>query len=119
MGLTAGASAPDELVFAVVNALAPTAGVETVQVTTEGEYFPLPRDLRGLLVALQAAVEGGYACRMPGRKGDLDRDREWTANEALQLLAECGYEVVNCFIGRRRQEISIDEALQSLAVATG
>ena len=55
--------------------------------TTEGEYFPLPRDLRGLLVALQAAVEGGYAARQPGRKGELDHDREWTANEALQLLA--------------------------------
>lgn len=87
VGLTAGASAPDQLVFAVIDAIGPTNGIEVVQVTTEGEYFPLPRDLRRLLAALQAAVEGGYSARRPGRAGELDRDREWTANEALELLA--------------------------------
>jgi len=87
VGVTAGASAPDQLVFAVIEAVAPTEGVETVQVTTEGEYFPLPRDLRRLLAALQAAVEGGYTARNPGERGELDHDREWTANEALEMLA--------------------------------
>ena len=62
-------------------------GIELVQVTTEGEYFPLPRDLRRLLAALQAAVEGGYSARRPGEVGELENDREWTANEALALLA--------------------------------
>jgi 4-hydroxy-3-methylbut-2-enyl diphosphate reductase len=87
VGVTAGASAPDQLVFAVIEAIGPAEGVEMVQVTTEGEYFPLPRDLRRLLAALQAAVEGGYSAREPGRSGELDHDREWTANEALALLA--------------------------------
>jgi 4-hydroxy-3-methylbut-2-enyl diphosphate reductase len=87
VGVTAGASAPDQLVFAVIDAIGPTDGIERVQVTTEGEYFPLPRDLRRLLAALQAAVEGGYSARQPGRAGELDRDRDWTANEALELLA--------------------------------
>ena len=87
VGVTAGASAPDQLVFAVIDAVAPTEGVERVQVTTEGEYFPLPRDLRKLLAALQAAVEGGYSARNPGQPGELENDREWTANEALELLA--------------------------------
>jgi 4-hydroxy-3-methylbut-2-enyl diphosphate reductase len=87
VGVTAGASAPDQLVFAVIEAVAPSEGVETVQVTTEGEYFPLPRDLRRLLAALQAAVEGGYSARNPGRSGELEQDRDWTANEALTMLA--------------------------------
>jgi 4-hydroxy-3-methylbut-2-enyl diphosphate reductase len=87
VGVTAGASAPDQLVFDVIAAVAPTEGVELVQVTTEGEYFPLPRDLRKLLGALQAAVEGGFSARHPGRPGELEHDREWTANEALELLA--------------------------------
>ncbi len=87
VGVTAGASAPDQLVFAVIEAIAPSEGVETVRVTTEGEYFPLPRDLRKLLMGLQAAVEGGYTARNPGRGGELDNDRQWTANEALDLLA--------------------------------
>ena len=87
VGVTAGASAPDQLVFDVIEAVAPTEGVETVQLTTEGEYFPLPRDLRKLLGALQAAVEGGLTARNPGQAGELERDRAWTANEALDLLA--------------------------------
>ena len=87
VGVTAGASAPDQLVFDVIEAVAPADGIEMVQVTTEGEYFPLPRDLRKLLGALQAAVEGGLSARHPGQPGDLEHDREWTANEALELLA--------------------------------
>jgi 4-hydroxy-3-methylbut-2-enyl diphosphate reductase len=87
VGVTAGASAPDQLVFDVIEAIAPSEGVEIVQVTTEGEYFPLPRDLRRLLGALQAAVEGGYTARNPGESGALEHDRDWTANEALAMLA--------------------------------
>lgn len=87
VGVTAGASAPDQLVFAVVQAIAPSEGVEPVKVTTEEEYFPLPRDLRRLLASLQAAVEGGYSARAPGRTGQLENDRDWTANEALELLS--------------------------------
>ena len=53
VGVTAGASAPDELVTAVIDRLDPTDGVEVVRVTTEDEYFPPPRKLR----ELQAAIE--------------------------------------------------------------
>jgi 4-hydroxy-3-methylbut-2-enyl diphosphate reductase len=52
VGVTAGASAPEDLVQAVIARLAPTDGVETVHVTDEDEYFPPPRDLRELAVAL-------------------------------------------------------------------
>jgi 4-hydroxy-3-methylbut-2-enyl diphosphate reductase len=49
VGVTAGASAPEDVVQAVIAALAPTDGVETVHVTDEDEYFPPPRELRDLI----------------------------------------------------------------------
>ena len=61
--MTAGASAPDASVRAVIAAVAPSRGVEVLQVTTEGEYFPPPPRLRGFIAALQSAVEGGVGCR--------------------------------------------------------
>jgi 4-hydroxy-3-methylbut-2-enyl diphosphate reductase len=48
VGVTAGASAPEELVQAVIGRLAPVEGVEVVHVTDEDEYFPPPRELREL-----------------------------------------------------------------------
>jgi 4-hydroxy-3-methylbut-2-enyl diphosphate reductase len=56
IGLTAGASAPEELVQAVIERLNPVGGVEEVTVTDEDEYFPLPRELRELLRAVSAAA---------------------------------------------------------------
>jgi hypothetical protein len=70
----------------MIAALAPTEGVEPLRVTTEEEYFPPPPRLRGFIAALQAAVEGGYACRTPGRPGPIDEDRAWDATRALDLL---------------------------------
>jgi 4-hydroxy-3-methylbut-2-enyl diphosphate reductase len=49
IGVTAGASAPEELVNSVIARLAPRDGVEEVRITSEDEYFPLPRELRDLL----------------------------------------------------------------------
>jgi 4-hydroxy-3-methylbut-2-enyl diphosphate reductase len=49
IGVTAGASAPEELVDSVIARLAPRDGVEEVRITDEAEYFPLPRELRDLL----------------------------------------------------------------------
>src|SRR5439155_20562997 len=43
VGVTAGASAPEDLVQAVIARLAPTQGVEFGHVTDEAEYFPPPR----------------------------------------------------------------------------
>ena len=59
VGVTAGASAPDELVTAVVRALDPAEGVEEVHVTDEDEYFPPPPELRDLLRALAGALTLG------------------------------------------------------------
>ncbi|MBU1226680.1 MAG: 4-hydroxy-3-methylbut-2-enyl diphosphate reductase [Actinobacteria bacterium] len=88
VGITAGASAPDQSVRAVIDAVGPRRGVEMVTVTEEGEYFPPPPQLRALLGVLQSAVEAGVTARWPGRPGPLDDDRSWDATRALDLLAD-------------------------------
>jgi 4-hydroxy-3-methylbut-2-enyl diphosphate reductase len=56
VGVTAGASAPEDLVQAVIARLAPSDGVVPVHVTEEDEYFPPPRELRELMTTLDVAV---------------------------------------------------------------
>jgi 4-hydroxy-3-methylbut-2-enyl diphosphate reductase len=88
VGVTAGASAPDHLVQEVIRRVAPRGGFSVARVTGEDEYFPLPRQLRGFLAALQLAVEGGFGSRHPGAAGP--DDRAWTATEALAALSAPG-----------------------------
>lgn len=57
VGVTAGASAPDDLVEDVIRALAPIGGVEEIRFTDEDEYFPPPRELRDLLAAIERTIE--------------------------------------------------------------
>ncbi len=86
VGVTAGASAPDQRVQAIIDVIDPRDGVELLRVTQEDEYFPLPPSLRRFVVTLQGLVEGAYACRTPGRPGPIEHDRDWGATEALELL---------------------------------
>jgi len=78
VGVTAGASAPEELVESVIARLAPRDGVEVVRVTDEDEYFPPPRELRELIPALDAAAcralraDGVPADRVVAVSGALD-----------------------------------------------
>ena len=69
VAVTAGASAPEELVRAVIERLAPTEGVEQVSLTDEEEYFPPPRELRDLLPP-----------------GTLTDDRDIAASDVLDAL---------------------------------
>src|SRR3954452_610092 len=71
IGVTAGASAPEELVRSVIARLAPRDGVEEVRITSEDEYFPLPRELRDLLGP--EAIAG---------------DRDIAASDVLRELAD-------------------------------
>jgi 4-hydroxy-3-methylbut-2-en-1-yl diphosphate reductase len=85
VGVTAGASAPEELVDAVIARLAPRHGVERVTVTDEDEYFPPPRHIR----ELQAAI-GTAATALLG--GDTSRaasydDHRLAASDVLAALA--------------------------------
>ena len=87
VGVTAGASAPDHLVQEVIERLEPSLGFELWMVTEEGEYFPLPPQLRAFVATLQALVEAGVTASGPAEPLWLERDREWTAAEALKLIS--------------------------------
>ncbi|HUP69904.1 MAG TPA: 4-hydroxy-3-methylbut-2-enyl diphosphate reductase [Acidimicrobiales bacterium] len=86
VGVTAGASAPEELVRAVVGRLAPSGGVEVVAVTDEDEYFPPPRELRDLLRAAAAAASGSLLAP-PAKTTVLADDRALAASDVLDALA--------------------------------
>jgi 4-hydroxy-3-methylbut-2-enyl diphosphate reductase len=84
VGVTAGASAAEEVVTAVVARLAPRHGVEEVVVTDEDEYFPPPRALRELLAAVDVVASAvlGAPRTAPART-----DRETAASDVLAALA--------------------------------
>ena len=86
VGLTAGASAPDHLVQAVIERVDPKLGFELFSVTEEEEYFPLPPQLRNFVAVLQTLVEASVTAKPPTEAGWLETDRDWTATEALELL---------------------------------
>lgn len=87
VGLTAGASAPDHLVQEVIDAIGPTQGFQFWRTTEEEEYFPLPPQLRAFVNTLSQLVEAGVTARPQAGPTLLDRDREWTATEALDLIS--------------------------------
>jgi 4-hydroxy-3-methylbut-2-en-1-yl diphosphate reductase len=85
VGVTAGASAPEELVDDVIAHLAPAEGVEEVRITDEDEYFPPPRELRDLLSAVDVLATLSLAGSVPDRPGL--RDRELEASDVLAQLS--------------------------------
>jgi 4-hydroxy-3-methylbut-2-enyl diphosphate reductase len=85
VGVTAGASAPEELVRDVVSRLAPAHGVTLVEVTDEDEYFPPPPELRRLLDAAAAAVTFSLFGPLP-KDPALADDRQVAASDVLDDL---------------------------------
>lgn len=85
VGVTAGASAPEELVDAVVARLAPRDGVELAQVTLEDEYFPPPRHIRDLQSAIGMAAATMLGARA-ATSATLD-DRRLAASDVLASLS--------------------------------
>ncbi len=86
VGVTAGASAPEELVDAVLARLDPVDGVELVRITDEDEYFPPPRNIRELQYSIEAAstaMLGGSQLSRPGLE-----DRNLPASDVLSALAD-------------------------------
>ncbi|MCP3994047.1 MAG: 4-hydroxy-3-methylbut-2-enyl diphosphate reductase [bacterium] len=86
VGVTAGASAPDQRVREVIAAIEPKNGVSPLSITDEDEYFPLPPSLRRFVTLLQTVVEAAFAVRDPGRPGPIQEDPDHSATEALDLL---------------------------------
>jgi 4-hydroxy-3-methylbut-2-en-1-yl diphosphate reductase len=73
VAVTAGASAPEETVAAVIARLSPRRGVEEVAFTDEDEYFPPPRALRDLVASVEVAL--GRSLSAPiGSNPAADRD---------------------------------------------
>ena len=93
VGVTAGASAPEALVQAVVDRLDPVNGVFRAPVTVEEEYFPPPPELRELLRGLELALSvltvapmgDGAGLDAVGRV--LEDDRSTVAADVLERLA--------------------------------
>jgi 4-hydroxy-3-methylbut-2-enyl diphosphate reductase len=85
VGVTAGASAPEELVEAVIARLAPVNGVEEVRITDEDEYFPPPRNLRELLSAIDVAATVGFGGTLRDRP--TVNDRQIQASDVLAALS--------------------------------
>src|SRR6185295_10179481 len=84
IGVTAGASAPEELVDDILRHLAPRHGVEAVKVTDEDEYFPPPRNIRELQAAIgaaSAALLGGSVAQSANMN-----DHEFAASDVLAAL---------------------------------
>jgi 4-hydroxy-3-methylbut-2-enyl diphosphate reductase len=93
VGVTAGASAPEDLVQAVITKLAPREGVERVYVTDEDEYFPPPRELRELFPLLDtvgALLLGGDPESARALGGPFADDRGADASGALATLVHEG-----------------------------
>lgn len=89
VGVTAGASAPEELVDAVIERIAPVNGVEPVRVTEEDEYFPPPRELRDAMNALDIAVgllTGSDLAHARSLGGPFTSDRHVGASDVLSAL---------------------------------
>ena len=85
VAVTAGASAPEEVVRAVIDRLAPRDGVEEVSVTEEDEYFPLPPELRDLVRGLTTGFSVA-SLAVPDPKAALAQDRKVTAGDVLVNL---------------------------------
>jgi 4-hydroxy-3-methylbut-2-en-1-yl diphosphate reductase len=85
VGVTAGASAPEAVVEAVIARLDPTGGVEEVRITDEDEYFPPPRELRDLLAGVDVLATFALGGSVPDRPALNDRRLE--ASDVLAMLS--------------------------------
>jgi 4-hydroxy-3-methylbut-2-enyl diphosphate reductase len=89
VGVTAGASAPEAIVDAVLAELAPVDGVEVVDVIHEDEYFPPPRELREAMAAVDvayAATLGADPTIAQALGGPFTDDRAAPGEVTLRML---------------------------------
>jgi 4-hydroxy-3-methylbut-2-en-1-yl diphosphate reductase len=83
--VTSGASAPDELVQAIVARLAPPERVVHQRVIDEDEYFPLPRGLRDFVNSVAGVWAYLLGAPVPPVSPAAD-DRNVQASQVLQSL---------------------------------
>ena len=86
VALTAGASAPDYLVFNIINELKPFQIVD-FEHKNEDEYFPLPKELRNNVKLIASFLEVfNQSENFPEKNNGISNDKNWSATEALSSL---------------------------------
>ena len=86
IAITAGASAPDHLVFEIIDHLNANDLIEFNHINEE-EYFPLPKELRNNVKTISNFLE--QLCihdEYPKKNKGINNDRKWSATEALSSL---------------------------------
>lgn len=86
VAITAGASAPDHLVFNIINELKPIKIVD-FEHKNESEYFPLPKELRNNVKLISSFLEVFNQSEInPKKINGIANDKSWSATEALSSL---------------------------------
>ena len=86
IAITAGASAPDHLVFDIINDIKPIQIVDFNH-KDESEYFPLPKELRNNVKLISSFLEYFNQSEfIPEKVNSISNDRNWSATEALSSL---------------------------------
>ena len=85
VGVTAGASAPEELVAEIIRMLAPTKGVREIKIAQEDEYFPPPRHIRQLQTSIELVATTMLGGSFTSRR--IVDDKKTAASTVLALLA--------------------------------
>jgi 4-hydroxy-3-methylbut-2-enyl diphosphate reductase len=86
IAITAGASAPDHLVYEIIDKINPV-NLEQFRLKEEDEYFPLPQQLRSNIKNISEFLSiFNISETNPKSEYGINNDKKWTATEALNSL---------------------------------
>jgi len=86
VAITAGASAPDHLVYEIIDKINPI-NLEKFRLKEEDEYFPLPQQLRSNIKNISDFLSIlNISESNPKSECGINNDKRWTATEALNSL---------------------------------
>ncbi len=86
VAITAGASAPDHLVYEIIDNINPL-NLEQFRLKEEDEYFPLPQQLRSNIKNISEFLSIlNISNTTPKSEHGINNDKRWTATEALNSL---------------------------------
>ena len=86
VAITAGASAPDHLVYEIIDNINPL-NLEQFRLKEEDEYFPLPQQLRSNIKNISEFLSIlNISNTNPKSEHGTNNDKRWTATEALNSL---------------------------------
>jgi len=86
VAITAGASAPDHLVYEIIDNINPL-NLEQFRLKEEDEYFPLPQQLRSNIKNISEFLSIlNISNAHPKSEHGINNDKRWTATEALNSL---------------------------------